>query len=166
MTSEANQHHREGQLELPTREEEIIDALNNSNSRLAATLLRGSDYLSKPFLIALADMLDGNPKVDPVLTQRYSYRLRLAPWGIRGRKAKGSRAQPFTSRQKKSKPHPSDAMLCSKVKRRLLAEPTLTRAAAVAAVAKENGLSISLVEKAYDTYRSKLKTSNNAKPTK
>lgn len=163
MRKSFEEREHEGIFIALSKGDEILDALNNADLKRAATLLRDVSYLPQPYLAALADMLDGDPKTNPAITERFIYRLRLAPWGIRGRKPKGSRARSFTSRNKKSKPHPSDAMLCSKVTRKMVATPELSRAAAVAEVAKANGVSTSLVEKAFDKCRGTLQRSSSVK---
>ena len=75
-------------LEFISEEEEVILLLNDDQPAQAAARIRQLESAGKLLLDAIADMLDGNPKTQPELVERYSYRLKLSSWGLPGRKPK------------------------------------------------------------------------------
>ena len=152
-----NSEHR-GKFEPATDEEEIVLRLNADLPAEAANLIRKLNISNGPLLGAIADMLDGDPNINPGLTKQYSYRLKLTAWGRKGRKPKGSTAKAKNNAGYKPKQAPikvSDAMLASKVKR--LRTEGMNRTNAIAETALYFKVSRSKVEKAYDRNRSKIK---------
>lgn len=159
-----------------TPEEEVIEALADNNPGRAAELLRTMDVAGPVLLDALADMLDGDAKLDPGLAETYPYCLKLASWGIRGRKPKGSRAKGKSDPDydPKRKPRHSDEFLARRVQRQI--DNGMSREEAIRHVAerpddierddtdKLQSLSFSTVEKAYDKYRKRRRKA--AKPSK
>jgi len=79
----------EGMFEPLTAEEEIIGSLANNDAAGAAKMLRALESAKRDLLTAFGDMIDGDPKTDPELMQRYRYRLKIVSWGLPGRKPKG-----------------------------------------------------------------------------
>ena len=124
-------------------EEEVLAAINADDAPRAAKLLRELPCLTKPALMALADLLDGDAHTDATLPTRYAYRLTIASWGLPGRKKKNASARAKSPHKRKSRIRPSDAMIAAKV--RLKMDQGETKTAAIVAVAKTLQLSPSLV---------------------
>ena len=81
---------RQGKFEPATIDDEIILCLNNDQPAEAAKLIRKMNTNNGPLFAAIADMLDGDPNTNRGLTQQYNYCLKLATWGLKGRKPNGS----------------------------------------------------------------------------
>jgi hypothetical protein len=157
VTREPDEEPQHGLFEPLTPGEELIEAIAHDDVARAAQLLRRADNVGQPGLSMLADLLDGDPKANPELPQLYPYRLKIASWGNAGRKPKGSRAKAKSNSgyRRKLSPRPSNQMLALKVRR--LVDTGATRADAIEAVATASKLSKSLVEKAYDTLRRRIR---------
>ena len=145
-----------------TPEEEIIERLNSDLPKDAANLIRKLHSPNRLLLDAFADMLGGDPTMNPEVAVQYTYRLQLASWGKKGPKPRGSRVKAKNNRgyRKKGERRPvSEAMLTSKVNRHI--EAGLSRKAAIAQVAKSTGYSASAVEKAFDRKKRLIKISRS-----
>ena len=176
-------------LEPISEEEEVILLLNADQPAQAAARIRQLESAGKLLLDAIADMLDGNPKTQPELVERYSYRLKLSSWGLPGRKSKALQVKAKSNTSYKPKRRVgsataavrgtqseaaanglehifaastgdpkkvSDAMLMVKVRGRI--KMGISRATAIAEVAKDHNVSVSRVEKAYDTRRHQVRS--------